>query len=78
MLSCSEKIVSPDGVNLILDILIPFSIIQEFFDSLKVVHISWFKPLAVMQNKSFVLVEGKKFCVDVTFTDYAMRNALKS
>jgi len=43
-----QRIVSPDGVNFILDIWLFFPIIQEFHDGVKVVFISWFKPLAVM------------------------------
>jgi len=65
-------------VNLILDIFFCFPIIQELHDGVKIVLISWFKPLAVMRNESFVLDVGKKFFVDITFTDIASRNKLKS
>ena len=63
-------------MNLIFDSVI-FPIVQEFYDSLKIVRISRFKPLAVMQDESFVLVDGIKLFVDITFTDLAMRNVLK-
>ena len=63
-------------MNLIFDSVL-FPIVQEFYDSLKIVRISPFKLLAFMQDEYFVLVDGRKLFVNITFTDLAMRNILK-
>lgn len=63
-------------MNLILDIWFFLPVIEEFDDGIKIAFIAWFKSLAVMQHESFVLVDGKKFFVDITFSDFAMGNVL--
>jgi hypothetical protein len=65
-------------VNLVLDIRFFFSFIQELHDGVITGLICWFKSLAVVQNKSFVLVLGSKFFVNITLTDFFVRNELKS
>ena len=63
-------------MDLIFDTSVP-PIVQEFYDSLKIVCISRFKLLADMQNESFVLADRKKLFVDIRFTEFAVRNVLK-